>query len=134
MSRAYVALALTLPPALLGCDARTSRERQGAAEVVRAEERLRAADNSQKGRLLGALSTPCVGAEACETQRICRAAYRLHVDALSLTAAAKDKLDAGHGDEAARLLGSAEEKLKQAQADVTTCTEHAHDLRRRYKL
>ena len=27
-----------------------------------------------------------------------------------------------------------EQKLKQAQLDVTACTEHAHELRRRYKL
>lgn len=120
--------------ALAGCGSENQRERQSAAEVVRAEETLRSADNAQKAQLLGALSTPCLGAEACETQRICRAAYQLHVDALSLTGAAKDKLGAGQAEEAGRLLGSAEEKLKQAQVDVTSCTEHAHDLRRRYKL
>ncbi len=102
--------------------------------MVRAAETLRAADNAHKARLLGALEAPCVGARACETQRICREAYRLHVDALNLTGAAKDKLSAGQAEDAARLLGSAEEKLKRAQADVTTCTEHAHDLRRFYKL
>lgn len=134
MSRAHLALALASLLGQLGCASETSPERRSAADVVRAEETLRSADNAQKARLLGALSTPCVGPESCETQRICRGAYQLHVEALGLTGAAKDKLNAGQGDEAARLLGSAEEKLKQAQADVTTCTEHAHDLRRRYKL
>ena len=134
MSRAHLALVLTLLQGSLGCASETSPERRSAADVVRAEEMLRSADNAQKARLLSALSTPCVGADSCETQRICRAAYQLHVEALGLTGAAKDKLGAGQGDEAARLLGSAEQKLKQAQLDVTACTEHAHELRRRYKL
>ena len=120
--------------AALGCDSSANQERQSAADVARAEEQLRSADNSRKASLLGALDAACAGKEPCEVQRLCRAAYERHVTAVSLTAAAKQQLTDGRAEEAAKLLGAAEEKLKQAQGEVATCTVRAGDLRRRYKL
>jgi hypothetical protein len=127
-------LVVVMASAAFGCDRDTDRERQSAADVVRAERSVREADNAQKARALGALEAPCVGQKPCEVQRICRAAYQLHVEALSLTAAAKQQLGDGRAEEAAKLLGSAQEKLQRAQGDVATCTERAGALRRLYKL
>ena len=132
--RAAVARIGLLLVAALGCDSSESRERQSAAIVVRAEEQLRSAENSGKARLLSALDGPCAGREPCDVQRLCRAAYQLHVTALSLTGAAKQQLADGRAEEAAKLLGAAEEKLAQAQGEVASCTLRAGELRRRYKL
>lgn len=133
-ARRTVWLALTSSLTALGCDRSEQQERQSAAEVVRAEEQLRSADNSRKGSVLSALDAPCVGQEPCEVQRLCRAAYRLHVEAVTLTGAAKQQLGDGNPETAAKLLGSAQEKLQRAQAEVASCTVRAGDLRRRYKL
>ncbi len=118
----------------LACDSSASRERSSAADVARAEEQLRSAENSRKASVLTALDGPCEGNAPCEVQRLCRPVYRLHVEAVSLTEAAKQQLADGHAERAAKLLGSAEEKLKQAQGEVASCTLRAGALPRQYKL
>jgi hypothetical protein len=133
-SRRCARVALIVSLAASGCDSTAERERESAAQVARAEEQLRTADNPRKGSVLGSLDAPCVGKEPCEVQRLCRAAYRLHVEAVDLTGAAKQKLAQGSAEEAAKLLGSAQEKLEQAGGEVANCTLRAGALRRQYKL
>ena len=132
MSRRRVALGLLC--ALLGCGKGSDAERRSAADVARAEESVRGADNAHKAQLLSLFASPCVGQEPCDVQRRCRAAYAQHVDALHLTAAAQQRLSDGHGEEAAKLLGSAEQKLQSAGAEIGDCTARAGELRRHYHL
>ena len=110
------------------------RERQSAAQVLRAEQAVRSADNADKQRLLPFFAMPCFGQEPCDVQRRCREAYALHVDALRLTQVAKQTFADGKSAEAAGLLGSAEHKLQQARSQVADCTDRASALRRRYHL
>ena len=131
-----LALALTAPILVLACGSRVDPEaQQSAGRIARAVELLRSAPNAGKPTALSELKKlACAGPDVCETRLACETAYAQHIDALNLTAAAKLKLDDGHGDEAAKLLGSAEEKLGQAAPLVTVCTEREAALRRRYKL
>jgi hypothetical protein len=127
-----VALALLL---IGGCDPkREEREQQSASSVAFAEERLRALPNADKAQALGLLSGACYGAEPCDVQRRCRDAYAGHVQATTLTAAAKQKLLDGDAQGAAGLVTAAEQKLTQAARDVADCTDRASALRRHYKL
>lgn len=130
------ALALTAPLLVLACGSRVDPEaQQSAGRVARAVEQLRNAPNAAKVPALAELGKlSCTGPDVCETRAACQTAYAQHVDALNLTAAAKLKLLEGQGPEAAKLLGSAQEKLGQAAQLVTLCTERESALRRRYKL
>jgi len=120
---------------LAGCDPnRELREQQSASSVALAEERLRALPNADKARALGLLSGACFGTEPCEVQRRCRDAYAGHVQATTLTAAAKQKFADGDAQAAAGLVTAAEQKLAQAARDVADCTDRASALRRHYKL
>jgi hypothetical protein len=56
------------------------------------------------------------------------------VEALTLTQAAKQQLADGKPDEAAKILGAAEQKLGAADTKVSGCTDREGALRRRYKL
>ena len=110
-------------------------EQKSAAQVARAIEVLRQAPNPAKAEPLAILAKlPCAGADVCRTRDGCRDAYALHVEAVTLTAAAKQKLADDQPAEAAKLLNASEQKLKDADAKVTTCTELEGALRRRYKL
>jgi hypothetical protein len=128
---------LRLAPALLvlACGPRVDPDaQQSAGRIARAVEQLRNAPNAGKPVALAALGKlSCTGSDVCETRDACAKAYTEHVDALSLTAAAKLKLESD-GAEAARLLGAAEQKLGQAALLVSLCTEREAALRRRYKL
>lgn len=64
----------------------------------------------------------------------CVSAYTLHVDALSLTAAAKQLMSDGRDAEAAGILGAAEEKLKRAGPEIERCTSLSAGLRRAYSV
>lgn len=130
-----LAFVFTAPFLVLACGPRVDPDaQQSAGRVARAVEQLRNAPNAGKPVALGALGKlSCSGPEVCETRDACTKAYTEHIDALSLTAAAKLKMESD-GAEAARLLGAAEEKLGAAALLVTACTERESALRRRYKL
>jgi hypothetical protein len=121
---------------LLACDgARELREKQSAGGVLLALRALREAGNTEKAKALtGLAQAPCLGEGVCELRDACRAAYALHVEGLTLTQAAKQQLSDGKVLDAAKLLGSAEEKLKAAGPKVDDCTDRAGALQRRYKL
>lgn len=134
--RLGAALALPVLLALLGCGSSPDpAEVKSAAQTARAVEVLRLAPNAAKAAALTSLAAlGCTGAEVCATRDACTAAYRVHVEGLSLTEAAKQQLGDGKGDAAAGLLGAAEQKLAQAQALVVSCTDREAALRRRFKL
>ena len=123
---------------LLGGGCRSQREideQQSAARVARAIELVREAPNSAKAEPLAALAKlGCSGTDVCKTRDACAHAYTEHVEALTLPAAARQKLADGDAAEAAKLLGAAEAKLAAADAKVTACTDAEGSLRRHYKL
>lgn len=121
---------------LLACDgARELREKQSAGGVLLALRVLREAGNDEKAKALtGLAQAPCLGEGVCELRDACRAAYALHVEGLTLTRVAKQQLSDGKALDAAKLLGSAEEKLRAAGPKVDACTDRAGALQRRYKL
>lgn len=135
--KARVLSALVLLGVLqVACDpTKELREKQSAAGVLRAVEAVRKADNQDKEKALHWLAqAPCSGVGVCELRDACRAAYALHVEGLTLTQAAKQQLAAGEDEQAAKLVGSAEQKLRRAGTDVEACLLQAVDLRRRYSL
>jgi hypothetical protein len=121
---------------VLACNAaREAEEQKSAAHIARAIEVLRNAPNEMKAGPLAELGKlPCVGAEVCGTREACRVAYTLHVDALALTAAAKDQVAFRDNPRAGKLLISAEQKLSEAGVRVADCVEREATLRHRYKL
>jgi hypothetical protein len=121
---------------LVSCSSgQVAAEQKSAAQVARAIEVLRQAPNPAKAEPLALLSRlPCTGHDVCQTRDDCRAAYALHVEALTLTEAAKQKLADDQPLEAAKLLNASDEKLKAADSRITTCTQLEGALRRRYKL
>jgi len=109
--------------------------KQSAGRVARAIEVVRDAPNASKATALAELAKlSCSGPDVCETRDACQAAYALHVEATTLTQAAKLKLNEGDSAAAAKLLGASEQKLSAASAQVETCMTRESALRRRYKL
>jgi hypothetical protein len=76
----------------------------------------------------------CVGVDVCAARDACRGAYQLHVDALALTAGAKEQAAIRDNPGAGKLLVSAEQKLNEANVRVADCVEREAALRHRYKL
>jgi hypothetical protein len=110
-------------------------EQQSAARVARAIELVREAPNAAKaGPLTDLANVSCIGAEVCKARDACAAAYTEHVEAVTLTAAAKQKLADGDAGEAAKLLNASEQKLTASAPKVTACTDLEASLRRQYKL
>lgn len=128
--------ALAAVTLLLACDgAQELREKQSAGGVLLALQVLREAGNAEKAKALAGLAqAPCLGEGVCELRDACRAAYALHIEGLTLTQAAKQQLADGKPLEAAKLVGSAEEKLEAAGTKVDDCTDRAGTLKRRYQL
>lgn len=120
------------------CDSRSreeSRRQREVAQLCWVEDRIRNAPNAGKGAVLSELSrAPCPAPDACRMRDACVAAYALHVDALELTAAAKQLLSDHKDVEAAGILGAAEAKLKQAGPGIEQCTAASADLRRAYGI
>ena len=109
--------------------------KQSAGRIARAIEVVRDAPNAGKATALTELGKlSCTGPDVCETRDACQAAYALHVEATTLTQAAKLKLNDGDSAAAAKLLGASEQKLTEASAKVETCMTRESALRRRYKL
>lgn len=135
-SRWRLGYVLAVAALLSACDAaKELRAKQSAGGVLLALQMLRQADNAEKAKALtGLAQAPCLGEGVCEVRDACRAAYALHVEGLTLTRAAKQQLQDGKALDAAKLLGSAEEKLKEAGRKVDDCTDRAGALQRRYKL
>jgi hypothetical protein len=103
--------------------------------VARAIEVLRGAPNRAKAEALRELAkVPCESPEACAARDACVSAYTTHTEALTLTEAAKLQASEGHSAEAARVLGSAEQKLDEARTKVIDCTDREAALRHLYKL
>jgi hypothetical protein len=128
--------ALAAVTLLLACNgAKELREKQSAGGVLLALQVLREAGNAEKAKALAGLAqAPCLGEGVCELRDACRSAYALHIEGLTLTQAAKQQLGDGKALDAAKLIGSAEEKLKAAGIQVEDCTARAGTLKRRYKL
>jgi hypothetical protein len=123
--------------AALGCRTRPApADAEAVAHICWTEQRLRTAANPEKAPYLTDMQRAgcTAGSDACIVRDHCAAAYGLHVDALALTQAAKQQLADGHAETAAKLLGSAEEKLEQARAPIAECTDRAAALRRQYGL
>jgi hypothetical protein len=122
--------------AATGCDpTKELRTQQSAGGVLRALEVLRTADNREKAKALRGLSqAPCFGEGVCELRDGCASAYTLHVEGVTLTQAAKQLLSDGKALEAAGLVRSAEEKLKEAGHKVEACLEQARALRQLHGL
>lgn len=134
MSFAFRGMATTLL-FLAACSQRDTEAQQSAGRVARAIELLRNAPNDSKAIPLKALADlACTGPEVCETRDTCRSAYALHVDGVSLTAAARQKAADRQDLEAASLLGSAQQKLRDAGSKVQDCVEREGALKRRYNL
>jgi hypothetical protein len=131
-----LALGATLGSVLLACSSeRESNARQSAARIVRATEVLRGAPNRAKAEALRELAkVPCESPEACGARDACVAAYETHVEALALTQAAKLQASEGDAAQAAKVLGSAEQKLDEARTRVIDCTDREAALRRLYRL
>jgi hypothetical protein len=128
-------LLTTLCCTALACSSQDLESRTSAARVARAIEVLRAAPNPSKAGVLADLvKLRCLGVDVCETRDVCSDAYRVHVDAVALTQAAKLQISDGKAPEAAKLLVSAEEKLSEAGRRVARCAEREASLRHRYKL
>jgi len=103
--------------------------------VARALEVLRGAPNPGKADALRELAKmPCKSPETCAARDACVIAYTMHVEALTLTQAAKLQASEGRGAEAAKVLGAAEQKLSEARGKVTDCTDREGALRHLYKL
>lgn len=132
----WAAAALPVLLGLPGCGSSPDpAELKSAAQTARAVEVLRLAPNPGKAAALTSLAAlGCTGAEVCATRDACSAAYRVHVEGLNLTEAAKLQMGDGKGDAAAGLLAAAEQKVGQAQTLVASCTEREAALRRRFKL
>jgi hypothetical protein len=125
----------TLGPLLACASKKEADARQSAARIARATEVLRGAPNRAKAEALRDLAkVPCESPEACRTRDACVGAYTTHVDALALTQAAKLQASEGDAAQAAKVLGAAEQKLREASAKVTDCTDRESALRRLYKL
>jgi hypothetical protein len=133
LARSHAAALLAL---CCACSSATeAAERKSAAQVARAIELLRQAPNAAKAAPLAQLAKlACQGSEVCATRDACRSAYAMHVEAVTLTSAAKQRLADGRPDEAAKILGAAEQKLADADVKVSACTDREGALRRRYKL
>ena len=131
-----IAVCATLGIVLLACASeKEAGARQSAARVVRATEVLRGAPNRTKAEALRELAkVPCESREACAARDACVAAYTTHVDALALTQAAKLQASEGDAVQAAKVLGSAEQKLDEARTKIIACTDREAALRRLYKL
>lgn len=132
----HVARVLLIAGLALGCQAAEElRAKQSAGGVLLALKVLRDAPNESKAKALrGLAQAPCTGQGVCEVRDVCRSAYGLHVEGITLTQAAKQKLSEGQALDAAKLLGAAEERLKEAGRRVDDCTDRAATLQRRYEL
>ena len=120
----------------LGCSSsEDALAKQSAGRVARAIEVVRDAPNAGKATALAELAKlSCSGPDVCETRDACQTAYALHVEATTLTQAAKLKLNEGDAAAAANLLGASEQKLSDASGKVSSCMDRESALRRRYKL
>lgn len=135
-ARAFCAALLLLGG--IGCDRRseeTVRAQQQAGRLGWIEDRIRNASNAEKSSFLTDLaSAPCPAPDACDMRDTCVSGYTLHVEALKLTAAAKQLVADGRDAEAASILVAAETKLKEAGAKIAECTSLAASLRRSYSV
>ncbi len=141
MSRPRLARPILVPCLLasylvLACDsAREAETRESAGRVARAIEVLRNAPNEMKAGPLAELGLlACLGAEVCQVRDACHSAYQRHVDALALTASAKQQVKERDNHGAGKLLVSAESALSEASGLVLGCVEREGALRHRYKL
>lgn len=132
-------LSAALLVSCIGCDLRAGeegiRQKQSVAHLCWVENRIRSAPNPEKSGFVADLArSPCPTPDACRMRQTCVAGYTLHVDALALTAAAKQLMTEGRDGEAGRLLGAAEGKLKEAGPKVEQCTSLSAELRRAYSI
>lgn len=136
MSRQRFAPLLAACCAALACSSsQDALAKQSAGRIARAIEVVRDAPNAGKATALAELGKlSCSGPDVCETRDTCQAAYALHVEATTLTRAAKLKLNEGDSVAAAKLLGASEQKLSDANGKVSSCIDRESALRRRYKL
>lgn len=120
---------------LAACSDHDVQVKQSAARVARAIELVREAPNAGKRAVLPQLGqAACAAPDVCQTRDRCRAAYELHVEATSLTAAASHSLSLGNAQEAAALLGSAQEKLGRAGQQIDDCMALERALHQKYRL
>jgi hypothetical protein len=137
--RAEAWFAAALVAACASCNRSSSdealRTQRAIARLCWSENRVRNADNAEKARHLAELaSTACPVPDACRMRDACVSAYTLHVDALNLTAAAKQLMSDGRHGEAAGILGAAEAKLKLAGPQIEQCTALSAGLRSSYSI
>jgi hypothetical protein len=118
-----LALAVALP---LACHSDARRAEQAMiAHLAERIDRLRRADNADKGALLEALKqTACVGPDACGLKDLCVRAYEVHQRALEAIEAMKRlAADAGPRTALGERLRATEHDLSDAKDLGEQCAE-----------
>jgi hypothetical protein len=132
MARARV---LALSCLLAGCPTRDNDERSEAAQLSRAVDSLRNADNAAKGAHLDSVrNAACSAPDVCAVRSVCLSGYELHVRALDGLAKAMVTTTDGGNESTAALLGTARADLERSRALTERCTEAQGEMVRRYRV
>jgi hypothetical protein len=120
---------------VLGCPASDGPVRSEAAQLSRAIDALRSADNAAKApHLKGLRETACSEPDVCAVRSTCVAGYELHLGALAAMAGAQAVLADAGPDAAARVLDRAKADLERAHVLTERCTEAQGELIRKYRV
>lgn len=132
MKLAAVAVVLV---AVVGCDEKERATRSEAANVSRAIDAVRTAENAHKSGPLAALrAVACSAPEVCAVRSHCVAAYETHVAALGLVDEAKATVATAPAASVAAILASAERGLGQAKAATDECATRQGEMVRRFHV
>ncbi len=113
----------------------SAAQKAEAGRIGRAIDALRAAPNSAKRELFGALaSASCETPELCQLKRICVAGFTVHLRALRETAHAKALLaEPSAQTEAAKALDTARAQLTEAARELAQCADAQGATIRKYR-
>ncbi|HEV8549568.1 MAG TPA: hypothetical protein VGQ57_11085 [Polyangiaceae bacterium] len=118
-----------------GCDASERAARAEAADISRAVDAVRAADNPAKAGPLAALrDKSCSVADICAVKSLCIAAYEQHERALALVAEAKAGITAAPAASVAQTLTLAESALTRAKSQTDDCATRQGEMARHFKV
>jgi hypothetical protein len=113
--------------------------RSEAARLCHAIDRLREADNAQKGEWLKALGAePCT--TLCQLKQVCESAYQEHVSALDAIREVKaygsepPAPGSSAGVQVTEKLSEAERRLRTSREKAEKCVESESEAKRRYRL
>jgi hypothetical protein len=132
---------------LFGCQTKSASAEDPDDDVTRGEaarlchsiDRLREADNAQKGEWLRALAQePC--SRLCQLKQVCESAYQEHVSALDAIREVKAygaELPAPGSSAGAQItekLADAERRLRESRKLASQCVESQSEVKRRFRL